>query len=113
MAALRSNLARTTKIRTTHENLFSLLLFSLGAVHASLGAAAEPEPRPVASKPLDYMIVVTGGELLEGVYPDAHTPYLTRILRPLGCRCVGSLTVDDNRDGMSRRSVLPRTKRPW
>ncbi|MEK7676594.1 MAG: molybdopterin-binding protein [Verrucomicrobiota bacterium] len=82
------------------KTFFSLLLFSLGAVHASLGAAAEPEPRPVASKPLDYMIVVTGGELLEGVYPDAHTPYLTRILRPLGCRCVGSLTVDDNRDGM-------------
>ncbi len=45
----------------------------------------------------DYFIVVTGGELLEGVYPDAHTVFLTRTLRPLGLRCVGSLCVDDQR----------------
>ncbi len=44
---------------------------------------------------LDYMIVVTGGELLEGVYPDAHTPFITRTLRPMGCRCVGAISVDD------------------
>jgi nicotinamide-nucleotide amidase len=43
------------------------------------------------------MIVVTGGELLEGAYADGHTAFLTRTLRPLGCRCVGSMTVDDNR----------------
>lgn len=50
-----------------------------------------------APKPVDYFVVVTGGELLEGVYADAHTPFLTRTLRPLGCRCVGSLIVDDER----------------
>src|SRR5512146_2729821 len=54
------------------------------------------------SKPVDYFVVVTGGELLEGVYPDAHTPFLTRTLRPLGCRCVGSLTVDDHREDIQR-----------
>jgi nicotinamide-nucleotide amidase len=54
-------------------------------------------PAPHA-KPLDYLVVVTGGELLEGVYPDAHTPFLTRTLRPLGCRCVGAMIVDDVRD---------------
>lgn len=54
---------------------------------------AEPEPPP----PLDYYIVVTGGELLEGAYPDGHTHFLTRTLRPLGLRCLGSLVADDRR----------------
>ncbi len=42
-----------------------------------------------------YMIVVTGGELLSGIYPDGHTYFLTRTLRPLGLQCVGSMSVDD------------------
>ncbi len=41
------------------------------------------------------MLVVTGSELLAGAYPDGHTHFLTRTLRPLGLRCVGSMTVDD------------------
>jgi nicotinamide-nucleotide amidase len=44
---------------------------------------------------LEYFLVITGGEVLEGVYADAHTPFITRNLLPLGCRCVGSLIVDD------------------
>lgn len=62
--------------------------------------AAETGVGPV--KPLNYVIVVTGGELLEGVYPDAHTPFITRALRPLGAQCVASITVDDNRDDIQR-----------
>ena len=58
-------------------------------------ATASSRANSADSKPLAYCIVVTGGELLEGVYLDAHTPFLTRTLRPLGCQCVGSLTVDD------------------
>lgn len=46
--------------------------------------------------PTDYMIVVTGGELLRGVYADGHTLFITRTLGPLGCRCVGSMCVGDN-----------------
>lgn len=46
------------------------------------------------------MIVVTGGELLDGVYPDGHTPFLTRTLRPLGGRCLGAILVDDRREDM-------------
>ena len=42
------------------------------------------------------MIIVTGRELLEGAYQDGHTHFLTRTLRPLGLRCVGSMCVDDN-----------------
>lgn len=58
-------------------------------------------PRPLvadqapAGPSVDYMIVVTGGELLAGVYPDGHTHFLTRTLRPLGLHCIGSMTVDD------------------
>lgn len=48
-----------------------------------------------ASQPTSYMIVVTGGELLSGAYPDGHTYFLTRTLQPLGLHCVGSMCVDD------------------
>lgn len=57
---------------------------------------AAEEPQGPSSKPaVDYLIVVTGGELLAGAYPDGHTHFLTRTLRPLGLHCVGSITVDD------------------
>ncbi len=52
----------------------------------------------VKLNPTNYFIVVTGGELLEGVYPDSHTSFITRALLKLGLRCVGSMIVDDNRD---------------
>jgi len=57
-----------------------------------VGSGAEPAAAP---KAVDYMILVTGGELLEGAYADGHTHFLTRTLRPLGLQCVGSLTVND------------------
>ncbi len=47
------------------------------------------------NQPTRYMIIVTGGELLSGVYPDSHTYFITRTLRPLGLECVGSMSVDD------------------
>ena len=53
-------------------------------------AVKQPDNRTV-----DYTIIVTGHELLTGVYPDGHTHFLTRTLRPLGLRCVGSMSVDD------------------
>lgn len=43
------------------------------------------------------MIVVTGGELLSGAYPDGHTHFITRTLHPLGLHCIGSMCVDDQR----------------
>lgn len=57
------------------------------------GADAAP-PRS-AEQPVEYMIVVTGGELLLGAYPDGHTYFITRTLRPLGLHCLGSMCVDD------------------
>lgn len=45
-----------------------------------------------------YMIVTTGSELLNGVYADSHVHFIARMLRPLGCRCVGTLCVGDVRE---------------
>ena len=50
---------------------------------------------PPSAQPTRYVIVVTGAELLSGVYPDGHTYFITRTLRPLGLQCVGSMSVDD------------------
>jgi len=50
---------------------------------------------PTSAQPTRYIIVVTGGELLSGVYADGHTYFITRTLCPLGLQCVGSMSVDD------------------
>jgi len=47
-----------------------------------------------------YMVIVTGEELLTGVYADGHTQFLTRTLHPLGLTCVGSISVDDKSPDM-------------
>ncbi len=59
----------------------------------SKGGGRFVNPRP--AQPTRYMIVVTGAELLSGVYPDGHTYFITRTLRPLGLQCLGSMSVDD------------------
>jgi hypothetical protein len=79
--------------------ILSLVLVSTGwAQPATTGASA----REAASPPVRYMIVITGDELLAGAYPDGHTFFLTRTLRPLGLQCVGSMFVDDS-PRMSRK----------
>ncbi len=65
-----------------------------------------------AAKPLEYLLVITGGELLEGVYPDAHTPFIVRTLRPLGCQCVGVIMVDDNREDIVRACRFATNRAP-
>lgn len=52
-------------------------------------------PTSYAEEPTRYMVVVTGSEILAGAFPDGHTHFLTRTLRPLGLQCVGSMTVND------------------
>ncbi len=73
-------------------------LLIMALVAGALTAAAGAEESPGARSALDFFLVVTGGELLEGAYPDGHTHFLTRTLRLIGLRCVGSLTVDDRAD---------------
>jgi len=58
-------------------------------------AASVGWSQPSAKPAVRYRIVVTGGELLAGAYADGHTFFITKTLRPLGLRCVGSLCVDD------------------
>lgn len=74
-------------------------LILLASILVGLAAGCTRAADDTAAPP-DYFIVVTGGELLEGAYPDGHTHFLTRTLRPLGLRCAGSLTVDDQRAEM-------------
>ncbi len=46
-------------------------------------------------EPTQYVVVVTGSEILAGAFPDGHTHFLARTLHPLGLQCVGSMTVND------------------
>ena len=71
--------------------LFLLLLGANGTYAEALAPATADQ-----TNRLDYLLVITGEELLRGVYPDAHTSFITRTLHLLGCHCVGSMTVDDN-----------------
>ncbi|NLX96337.1 MAG: hypothetical protein GXY83_09180 [Rhodopirellula sp.] len=70
--------------------LLALALLSPGDLRAAEAGSASGDP-------IVYEIVVTGGELLAGVYADSHTQFLTQTLHPLGLRCVGSISVDDKR----------------
>lgn len=58
------------------------------------------------------MIVVTGDELLSGIYADGHTHFLTRTLRPLGLQCVGSMSVDDSEADMKEALRFATGKAP-
>ncbi|MHC4118259.1 MAG: molybdopterin-binding protein [Planctomycetota bacterium] len=65
-----------------------------------------------SAEPTRYVIVVTGAELLSGVYPDGHTYFITRTLRPLGLRCVGSMSVDDKKGDLKEALRFAATKAP-
>ena len=69
----------------------------LVALSVALFHTAWTEERIEDDAPTDYTIIVTGGELLRGVYADGHVHFITRTLGPLGCRCVGTLCVGDTR----------------
>lgn len=73
-----------------HVLTWSLLCFA-GTVRPAESPVAATPPAPA----LDYFLIVTGGELLRGIYPDRHTHFVTGVLEPLGGHCVGSWSVDD------------------
>ncbi len=65
---------------------------------SSVGRSQRLEPSRHSAadpRPIEFMILVTGSELLSGVYADSHTFFITRTLTPLGLHCVGSMSVDD------------------
>ena len=84
---------------------WAIMLSALtGACVATDATAAEPS--------VDYMILVTGNELLSGVYADGHTFFLTRTLKPLGLHCVGSMSVDDRPEDIRRALRFRHRPRP-
>jgi len=72
--------------------LAALFLVAVGWTRTAGAGQSAATPEPVR-----YVIIITGDELLAGAYPDGHMFFLTRTLRPLGLKCVGSLFVDDSR----------------
>ncbi len=65
-----------------------------------------------AETPVPYMIVVTGEELLTGIYADGHTLFITRTLRPLGLHCVGSMSVDDRPEDIQQALAFATSRVP-
>ena len=68
--------------------------------------------RAGSAEPTRYVIVVTGAELLSGVYPDGHTYFITQTLRPLGLQCVGSMSVDDKQNDIAEALRYAARKAP-
>jgi nicotinamide-nucleotide amidase len=93
------------------------LLWMLLAAALACGSLGAGEPPPAGETEageatVDYTIVVTGSELLAGAYADAHTPFITRTLRPLGFRCVAATIVDDSIEEIQQavRAARARTR---
>lgn len=84
--------------------LRGLLVVGVATILPALGLATESPRDPVRPLPAEYVLVVTGSELLDGSIGDAHTPFIARTLRPLGLRCVRSIVVEDT--GEDLRSAL-------
>ncbi len=61
---------------------------------------------------LDYFLIVTGSELLRGIYPDRHTHFITGVLTPLGGHCVGSWSVDDSAPDLTEALRYATSKAP-
>ncbi len=80
-----------TRGRLSPSKLLTIVL----AVVLGAGRPAAAGPEEVGAEGVDYLIVVTGGELLAGAYADAHIPFLTRSLHPLGFRCLAAVIVED------------------
>ena len=74
-----------------------IALFMCLGQYSGHAADSQQYDKVSTSKRIKYMIVVTGSELLSGAYPDGHTYFITKTLRPLGLECIGSMIVDDER----------------
>jgi len=79
-----------------HPVLGAILWLFVPSMGWAQPVAANVSARAAAAPPVRYTILVTGDEILAGAYPDGHTFFLTRTLRPLGLQCAGSLFVDDS-----------------
>ena len=95
--------------RSIHRLLIGSI--ALLALFVPVTAASAPATF-AASNSLDYALIITGGELLHGAFPDGHTAFLTRSLHPLGLHCVGSLIVDDHPEDIAEALHFATNKAP-
>jgi hypothetical protein len=73
-----------------------------------------PAPAPTAAAAgAEYVLILAGGELLNGSLTDAHTPFVTRTLLPLGLRCVLVTMVDDIQEDMHGALERPPSAPGW
>lgn len=75
--------------------LLAVTLFTCLIQCSARAGDSQPYDKVSSARSTKYMIVVTGGELLSGAYPDGHTYFITKTLHPLGLECIGSIIVDD------------------
>lgn len=76
---------------------FTLINF---VVYPARAENSQTQDKKNITRSTKYVMIVTGGELLSGIYPDGHTYFITRTLRPLGLECVSSISVDDKQADM-------------
>ncbi len=93
----------------------TLFVITLTAIYA--GPASRPGVGRQAESvqnvgTTDFVLIITGGELLLGLYADGHTQFITRTLVPLGCRCVASLCVGDKRQDLKDALVYAKQHAP-
>jgi len=83
-------------VKYCYTGFAALILFMTASARADHHASqASPEDNPTR-----YAIIITGTELLKGLYADGHTLFLTRMLNPLGCQCVSSMSIGDTRQDL-------------
>ena len=112
-------ISRSTGTANTHSasnrNATCIAHAGKKAIYASLWCAlifAATGHTQTPPQQFRFTIVVTGSELLDGVYADQHTYFLTRTLRPLGWRCAGSISVDDRPEDIKRALRFATEKAP-
>ncbi len=88
------SLLRKQRLLTASLALLAVTSPAQGQTDRSAQDSAEQET-------IHYTIVVTGAELLQGAFPDAHTHFITRTLLPLGLDCVGSMIVNDKKTDLA------------
>ena len=77
--------------------LITIVLFMCHCQYPVRAGDSQSHDKVGNAKSTKYMIIVTGSELLLGAYPDGHTYFITKSLRPLGLECIGSMIADDER----------------
>jgi len=93
----------------------TLFVITLTAIYASPGSHSEVQRQAESNQgdgTTDFVLIITGGELLRGLYTDSHTQFITRALVPLGCRCVASLCVGDKSQDLKDALVYAKQHAP-